>query len=254
MKNLVLILLSGLFALSSKAQSDTTKQQFRSGVLVEFFTSEGCSSCPEADEFATKIRQIADSNNLPVHTLDWHVDLWDKSGWKDPFSDSTYTHRQVQLALRNGQKAMFTPMAFVNGKGALPGGARGEIGKMIQTELAKPSDHYLSYSANWMADQKMLLMEYEIAGIPDSCDVFFILVEKEVQSMVTGGENKGKLLSHHNVVRYVDMNTRGTANGTSIFKFKTDDIDFTKYRLFGFLQHKSTFQILALQVREFSKR
>lgn len=245
MKKIALIILAvGLYVTHVTAQGI---KRYKPTVLVEFYTSEGCSSCPQADEFAQEIKRISDSNNLYVYTIDWHVDLWDKSGWKDPFSDSSYTSRQLQMALRNKQKAMFTPMAFVNGLGALPGAAKTEIGKLIKGFTDRPSDHFLLYSATWVPERKNLMLEYEIKGTPDSCDVFFVWVEKEIINKVTAGENKGKTLSHHNVVRKVMMEPRGTPFGTVIMPFETDQIDFGKYMVFGFLQHKRTFQILAVQ-------
>lgn len=248
MKKTFLALLPVLLALTQlSAQADRQIKRFKPTVLVEFFTSEGCSSCPAADEFAQEIKKLSDSNNLFVYTLDWHVDLWDKSGWKDPFSDSIYTARQLQMALKNNQKAMFTPMAFVNGKGALPGAAKGEIGKLIGQFVDNPASHFLLYSATWVPDQKKLMLEYEIKGPPDSCDLFFVWAEKEIINKVTAGENKDKTLSHHNVVRKVEMETRGSEFGTVIMPFDTDQIDFSKYMVFGFLQHKRTFQVLAVQ-------
>lgn len=243
---LALLLLAFTFTELS-AQTDKSVKRYKPTVLVEFFTSEGCSSCPAADEFAQSIKKISDSNNMYVYTIDWHVDLWDKSGWKDPFSDSTYSARQLQLALKNNQKAMFTPMAFVNGKGALPGAARGEVGKLIEQFVDNPASHFLLYSATWSPEQKQLLLEYEIKGPPDSCDLFFVWVEKEIINKVTAGENKDKVLSHHNVVRKVQMETRGSEFGTVVMPFGTDQIDFSKYMVFGFLQHKRTFQVLAVQ-------
>ena len=243
----VLLLVVGV--LSAQPQEPTL---FKPTVLVEFFTSEGCSSCPEADQFAQEIRGIADSNKMLVYTIDWHVDLWDKSGWKDPYSDSNYTARQLKLALKNSQKAMFTPMAFVNGKGALPGSAKSEVGKLIQKYTSQPASHFLLFSASWFSEQSRLMLEYEIKGKPDSCDVFFVLAEKEVHSAVTAGENKGKTLTHHNVVRKVEMETRGTPFGTVPIHFASSIVDFGRYRIIGFLQHKRTFEILATQILEFN--
>jgi hypothetical protein len=247
-----LIVLALAIPVALNAQQAQQPQLFKPTVLVEFFTSEGCSSCPEADKFAQEIKGIADSAQMLVYTIDWHVDLWDKSGWKDPFSDSIYTARQLNLAQKNNQQAVFTPMAFVNGQGALPGGAKSDIGKLIQNAVSKPSNHFLLFSASWFSETQRLMLEYEIKGKPDSCDVFFVLVEKEIHNPVTAGENSGKILTHHNVVRKMEMERRGTEFGTVPIHFATSEVDFSRYRVIGFLQHKRTFQVLAAQVLEFN--
>lgn len=239
---------------SQPVQEAVPQKQYKPTVLVEFYTSQGCSSCPMADEFGMEIRKLADSTNSFVYVIDWHVDLWDRSGWKDPYSDSNYTARQLKMALRNNQQAMFTPMVFVNGTGALPGGAKSETGNLIRSFLTRPASHFLLFSAGWYASDKKLVLEYEIKGIPDSCDVFFVLLEKEVQTEVTGGENKGKTLTHHNVVRKLETSFTGTEFGTVPMLFDTDQVDFSKYRVVGFIQHKHSFRILAAQMLEFKTR
>lgn len=247
-----IVVLMSLISLTVCAQT-TEPVKYKPSVLVEFFTSEGCSSCSETDGFAQEIRAISDSNNLMVYTLDWHVDLWDKSGWKDPFSDSTYSVRQHNMALKNKQNAIFTPMAFVNGKGALPAGAKKDIGSMIEKAATQPSSHFLLFSASWFAKDMRLILEYEIKGSPDSLDVVFVLVEKEVHNFVSAGENKGKTLHHHNVVRKVEVNPRQTEFGTSFIKFGTAEVDFSRYRIIAFLQHKRTMEIKACQMLNFKQ-
>ena len=198
-------------------------------VLVEFYTSEGCSSCPQADAFAMQIRAIADSSKLQVHTIDYHVDLWNQSGWVDPFSDSLYTKRQEMMALANNQRAMFTPMVFVNGKGALPAGAKNEVGKLIENFTRKPAAHYLLMSASWSPESKTMLFDYEINGKSDSLDIYFVLVQKEATSIPNAGENKDIKLSHHNVVRKVVSSDMVNAKGTLPMLFPVPNVDFDKY-------------------------
>lgn len=250
MKNSIVLLLLASYTVCAQTAEP---KKYKPSVLVEFFTSEGCSSCAETDAFAQEIRAISDSNDLMVYTLDWHVDLWDKSGWKDPFSDSTYSMRQQSMAVKNKQNAIFTPMAFVNGKGALPAGAKKDIGAMIERVATQPSNHFLLFSASWSPTEKQLTLEYEIKGKPDSLDVVFVLVEKEIHNFVSAGENKGKTLHHHNVARKVEVNQRQTAFGTSFLKFATTEVDFSRYRIIAFLQHKRTFEIMACQMLNFKQ-
>lgn len=241
-----------LFLMCNGVISGFAQTMFAPTVLVEFYTSEGCSSCPLADEFGTQIRNIADSSNQRVFTLDWHVDLWNQSGWVDPFSDSLYTQRQEMMAAANQQKAMFTPMVFVNGKGALPAGAKSEVGKLIEGYIRKPAYNYLLLSASWVPTDKTLLIDYEIKGATDSCDLVVVFAQNEAYSVPNAGENMGKKLSHHNVVRKVNYTDKPTATGSIPMQFAVANVDFTKYKLIAFLQHKRTKQITASQVLLFN--
>ena len=245
------LIISFTFSLVTKAQQ---LNRFVPSVLVEFYTSEGCSSCPQADAFAMQIRAIADSSKLQVHTIDYHVDLWNQSGWIDPFSDSLYTKRQEMMALANNQRAMFTPMVFVNGKGALPAGAKNEVGKLIENFTRKPAAHYLLMSASWSPESKTMLFNYELNGKPDSLDIYFVLVQKEATSIPDAGENKGIKLSHHNVVRKIVSSDNVKAKGTVAMLFPVPNVDFDRYTVFGFIQHKNSKQIFACQVMEFNQR
>ncbi len=229
-------------------------ERFVPTVLVEFYSSEGCSSCPQADIFATQIRNIADSNKLQVYTLDYHVDLWNQSGWVDPFSDSNYTARQEMMALANDQRAMFTPMVFVNGKGALPAGAKNEVGKLIESFTKNPASHYLLINASWTLETQTMMFNYDVKGKTDSLDICIALAQKKVESNPTSGENKGVKLTHHNVVSQFVSSSDVTDAGSIPMVILNQNIDLRNCVAVGFLQHKRTKQILATQVLDFNNR
>ncbi|MCU0423368.1 MAG: DUF1223 domain-containing protein [Bacteroidia bacterium] len=251
LKKLV-VLLALTIQLNAFAQTEATgKTKYMPTVLVEFFTSEGCSSCPVADEFAMQIRAIADSSGLRVFTLDYHVDLWNNAAYTDPFSDSLYTERQLMMALKNNQRAMFTPMAFVNGKGALPAGAKNDVGKLIEQYAKKPADNYLLLNAAWLPENSTVLVEYDIKGSLDSLDIIVVFAEKVIYNTPNGGENAGKKLSHHNVVRKMVSSETPTLIGTLSMKMVSNTIEFNKYIMIGMLQHKRTKEIKAAQILEF---
>lgn len=248
--NRVILVVFVLSFVSVKAQQN----MFVPTVLVEFFSSEGCSSCPQADEFGSEIRKIADSTKQRVFTLDWHVDLWDKSGWKDPYSDSTYTKRQERMAKANKQLAVFTPMVFVNGKGALPAGAKSEVGKLIESNLRQPAQNFIMLKASWIPDERKLQVDYELKGKLDSVDLSLVLSQNEAYSMPSSGENMGKKLIHHNVVRKVETNSTPAQIGTMTMQLASSEVDFTKFKLIVFLQHKPTKQIFACQQLDFDQK
>jgi len=87
--------------------------------LVELFTSEGCSSCPPAEELAAEIQK--ESADRPVYVLAYHVDYWDHQGWKDRYSDPAYSQRQKDYSSWLGTSDIYTPQVVVNGRKQLVG-------------------------------------------------------------------------------------------------------------------------------------
>ena len=90
-------------------------------VVVELFTSEGCSSCPPADELLTKIAKQSEAANQNVIPLAFHVDYWNSGGWKDPFSKFQFTTRQENYSRILAEKEVYTPQAVINGKFSFTG-------------------------------------------------------------------------------------------------------------------------------------
>src|SRR6266404_4349780 len=87
----------------------------RKAVVVELFTSEGCSSCPPADELLTHLRQDLAAKNIQVIPLGFHVDYWNSLGWKDRFSSPAYSERQQQYAQKFRLEGPYTPQMVVDG-------------------------------------------------------------------------------------------------------------------------------------------
>src|SRR5216684_761419 len=90
-------------------------------VVLELFTSEGCSSCPPADAFLKQLDDAGRVNNVEIIAIEEHVDYWDRLGWRDPFSSHDWTERQEQYALAFHHDGSFTPQFVVNGRSELSG-------------------------------------------------------------------------------------------------------------------------------------
>src|ERR1700739_857201 len=101
---------------------NTTDKGF---AVVELFTSEGCSSCPPADQLVARIQQ--EDQDQPVYILAFHVDYWDRQGWKDGFSDSRYTQRQRRYATWLNLESIYTPQIVVNGRKEFVGSQEGTL-------------------------------------------------------------------------------------------------------------------------------
>jgi hypothetical protein len=228
------------------------QKRYPAQVLIEVYSSEGCENCPYADAFMKQILDIADSAKQPVYVIDFHVDIWDDSGWKDPFSDSIYTKRQQMAAKRVGQPSIFTPMAFINGQGGMPGAAKREIGATINSSLKQTREFDLKSSVDYLTESNTLNIDYTIEGKKvDSVEIHFALIEREITSKVTGGENQGKTLVHHNVVRkFVTQVVKSPSGHYSLVLPK--GIDLKKYGLIIFLQRQNGGYVFAVNDFDFS--
>lgn len=235
---LVIILFASFYA---KAQ-----QTYFPQVLVELYSSEGCENCPLADAFLQDIIHIADTFHQPVYAIDFHVDIWNRSGWVDPFSDSMYTVRQLKAAQRVGQTAIFTPMVFVNGQGGLPGAARKEISSFIRNNLKERREYNLITNAQQTSGKTTLSIDYQIQGNIDSVEIHFALVRKEIKQNITAGDNNGKILNHHHVVYQFSSEVVKVANGHFELPLPNKVIDLKDYELISFLQRQNGGYVFAV--------
>ena len=173
-------------------------------VLVELFTSEGCSSCPSADDLLSKLEKQQPVPGARIIVLSEHVDYWNRLGWRDPFSSSEYTARQERYAETLKQDGTYTPEAVVDGRAGFVGSNSREAVAAIREALKSPK-----------ADIKLSVLEQgqgynlsiDIAHIPESkdADIIVALTETGLQSKVTNGENSGRTLSHTGVVRRLTL-------------------------------------------------
>jgi hypothetical protein len=165
-------------------------------VVVELFTSEGCSSCPPADralKFLAEQQPVANAEIIP---LAFHVDYWDSLGWKDKFSSAVYSRRQELYVERFGLDSSYTPEMVVDGRSEFIGSDTGKAAKKI-TEAANDQKGNVSLSLN--GD----VINVSVAGLPDHhpATVFLAITEDAITSVVKGGENGGQTFNHSSVVR-----------------------------------------------------
>lgn len=227
------------------AQTTAEPKLFQPAVLVELFSSEGCSSCPYADEFLKEVIDISDSSKSPVYVIDYHVVIWNRSGWVDPFSDSAYSLRQQEYMYKKKLTAMYTPMVFINGGDKeFAGGDKRGIGQKIQEILTKPSKHFLRCGITGVENEDSLMLAYQIWGDIDSCDIKIAFIQKEINSSVQGGENKGMILHHHNVVK--GLFTKPLTSKDGLIKIPVNrNLNLDNFRVVAFIQHRRTWQIFA---------
>jgi hypothetical protein len=231
------------YALPSFSQQAIDTNLYQPSVLIENFTSEGCGSCPEADKFMAELIHLSDSTNNPVTIIDFHVDIWNRSGWVDPLSDSIFSQRQRTYLAKNKLEAVYTPMAVCNGNEIWPGMAKKEIGRFIGKSLTKPSKHFIRVASQMAPGEDSLTVAYALWGNPDSCLINVALVQQDLINKITSGENANKTLHHHNVVKF--FYTRLLKGVKGEYKIGIPHgLDLTKYRLITYIQKENTWEVL----------
>lgn len=170
-------------AAASSCQAISAIQQT---TLVELYTSEGCNSCPPADQWLGRLKQRPD-----VLAAAFHVDYWDRLGWKDRFADPAFTARQAQGHTRTGAKFSYTPQVLVNGRDwrrwpELPAHRPPAV---VQVLLKRAQDDRVSVQV------------LPGASAPAQLALWWAVLEDDHSSAVKAGENAGVTLKHDHVVR-----------------------------------------------------
>ena len=212
-----------------------TTENSKGFAVLELFTSEGCSSCPPADELIEKIQK--DNKNRQIYILAFHVDYWDHQGWKDKFSDHKFSERQRQYASWLGLRTIYTPQIVINGRTEHVGSDQGPILRTISRELEQPSTSTLALEAKVEAGK--LKVEYKGTGE----ELVLALVERSAHSNVKAGENSGRSLSHVQIVRRLQRVDMSSPKNISIDLPK--DFKGTGWELIGFVQQRTDGHITA---------
>lgn len=170
----------------------------RKVVLLELFTSEGCSSCPPADRLLQQIHDRRDPTDEDVLVLSWHVDYWNYLGWADPFSSAEATKRQRRYAQRL-QTTVFTPQLIVNGRHSAVGSRRDDV-RTAMAQAARTPLGSVDASVETQPDGS-LRITVDCTQTPTGSTVLAGIVQKSAKVDVARGENSGRSLDHINVVR-----------------------------------------------------
>ncbi|SHH76289.1 DUF1223 domain-containing protein [Flavobacterium johnsoniae] len=232
-----------LFFLTGNTIFSQSNQDKKGFALLELYTSEGCSSCPPADELLGKIQnELKDKN---VYVLSYHVDYWDKQGWKDIFSNADFTKRQYDYAKYMEKDPIYTPQVIINGKIDYVGSQETSLRNGIKSALSKPVSTNLSLEASQNANS--LSVNYNVEGTSKNSRLLIAVVQKEAKSNVKKGENAHRVLSHYQIVRNlqsVDLNKakKGTALVHLPKNYNTQD-----FEIIGFVQDMNSGAILEVK-------
>ena len=171
-------------------------------VLVELFTSEGCSSCPPADALLRKLNGMRTESGQLIVGLSEHVTYWNNLGWTDPFSQEAYTERQDVYGKRFGLDSVYTPEVVVDGRQEVLGSDGPAILKAVAASNGGVSTMLHIDSVSNSASAKVLEIKFSVSGhVAPAVDIFAVIADDTATSSVLHGENSGHTLQHVSVAR-----------------------------------------------------
>jgi len=210
--------------------------------VVELFTSEGCSSCPPADQLMARIQQ--EVKDQPVYILAFHVDYWNRLGWNDIFSDAAYSQRQNQYAAWLKLQSVYTPQVVVNGSQEFVGSQEPSIRKAISDGLQELSSVQLTLS-DVRVDKGKVVWRCQATNAGHHISLLVAIVQRSATSQVSAGENNGHTLSHVQIVRQLQttkINSTGSGAGSLSLP---SGVATSDEEIIAFLQDNATGHIVA---------
>ena len=196
----VLIALVHLFAESKDNASNPTGTP----VLVELFTSEGCSDCPPADTLLERLDKSQPVAGAQLIVLSEHVDYWNHIGWKDPYSSHAYSERQGAYAARFGLGSVYTPQMVVDGKFEFVGSDEGRAIAAAETAV-QAQKVSIKLSGAHVESNGVLTVHLDAGRLPSPAagptNVLLAVADERDETHVTSGENGGRTLRHIAVLR-----------------------------------------------------
>lgn len=197
--------LGAAWALAAAGRAPSSSPDRRAPVLVELFTSEGCSSCPPADALLAELAKSQPVEGALVIPLSEHVDYWNDLGWSDPYSSKLFSERQNAYAAVFHNSGIYTPQAVVDGRVELVGSDRKGLERAIASASKEPKVDVGVARGAGGSSLKVRVEPSKSAPKGAGAQILLAIVESDLQSSVSRGENSGKRLFHTAVVRRLDV-------------------------------------------------
>ena len=223
--------------------------------LIELFTSEGCSSCPPADRHASDLVEQGGADDQNIYVLSFHVDYWDRLGWKDPYSSAGATERQSAYTRAWRARFSYTPQMVVNGAVGFNGSDRERAAQEIEKALQRPAPvevvaQVSSEGADDLEVRASVKMKVEL--VHRDWDVVAAVVERGLSQEPDRGENKGRKLAHDNVVRVFETKPL-EGDDASFALVIPGDANREKSSVIVFVQDRRTRKVLGVTRVELPK-
>ena len=226
--------------ISSDNKSLSPRSTQKSVAVLELFTSEGCSSCPPADQLAGTLQDTYKDRLL---VLEFHVDYWDRLGWKDPFSNAAYSDRQRSYAERFRLQSIYTPQAIVTGTNETVGSNESKIKAFIDKNLSADEKVPLIINELNNNEKNTISVKWDYKNGENNTIIHFALVQKQAIINVKAGENEGRKLVHHNIVR--DFVTIDNNQKSTIKLHIPNDLQTYEVKVIAYVQEKDSGKIVA---------
>lgn len=208
--------------------------------VVELFTSEGCSSCPPADELVGKIQH--EYKDKPVYLLAYHVDYWDRMGWKDAYSSAVYTERQSEYSRLLGSQ-LYTPQAIVNGQTEFVGSDEPTLRNTLIKTISGKSAAGLIITPKKL--EGSLTVNYSVTGNYNSAVIRLALVQKNATRQIKRGENQGRILNHWQIVRALTSAKVSPKGNGKLQLSMPEDFNKNDWEIIAMIQNTSTGKMYA---------
>ncbi len=227
-------------------------------VLVELFTSEGCSDCPPADALLQKLDRIQPVMGVDLIVLSEHVDYWNDIGWKDPYSSHKYSERQSAYGDKFGLSSVYTPQMVVDGVFQFVGSDERQAIRAVESAAKTEKTQLMLSSIHFDAANKLSVHvesgPLSASTSAKSANVFLAIADESDESHVTRGENAGRTLKHIAVLR--DLIPVGQVNKNSSFSrditLNHDAGERGDLRVVGIIQESSGGRILGVTLARLS--
>ena len=246
----VTVVLSMVACLAALESQPLDESDARTPVLVELFTSEGCSSCPPADRLLQKL-DGQPIKGAEIIVLSEHVDYWNQIGWKDPYSARSYSERQSAYSRSFGLGSIYTPQMVVDGSSEFVGSNSGLADKAFAKALGIPKIPV--HLSSITADASNTLRAHLETGVLKAsfgsreAEVYVAVALNRAESQVSAGENAGHRLAHVAVVRSLTR-IGGLKQGQVLaqdIQLKLESgSDFHNLRLIAFVQEPQQGRVL----------
>jgi hypothetical protein len=225
-------------------------------VLVELFTSEGCSSCPPADALLSRLGQTQPVRGADIIALEEHVDYWDRLGWKDPFSSEAATARQNEYGEAFGGRQVYTPQMIVDGRAEFVGSSDTDALRAIRAASQAPKP---TIQLSWGTGDTLAIHIEPLTNTPagDGAQLFVVVAENMLHSDVKRGENAGRALEHNGVVRQllplgkIDAAPAGFTSTVAVYP--AHEWNRANLRAVVFVQERRSRHVLAARAISFPK-
>jgi hypothetical protein len=237
------VLLFSFVIITREKKSMKTYAVAKGFAVVELFTSEGCSSCPSADAV---IARLLKKNIDNIYILSFHVDYWNRLGWKDEFSQHAFSTRQTDYARSLNLNGPYTPQVVVNGTSEFVGSDENTLSNTINKRLKNGTESTLKIKV--VKSNNSVTVQYENkggSGLLLNCAIIL----PEATTQVRRGENSGRSLYHVNIVKVLKVTE---ASGSSELKVDVPkDLINKQFKLIAFTQKKNNLEIIGVDEVDF---